>query len=43
MFVVFLLLIYNIPSYGTFSIVAMDSETDAWGVAVASRVPDVKP
>jgi uncharacterized Ntn-hydrolase superfamily protein len=41
MFVVFLLLIYNIPSYGTFSIVAMDSETDAWGVAVASRVPDV--
>lgn len=41
MFAILLLLIFNISPYGTFSIVAMDPETDEWGVAVASRVPDV--
>jgi uncharacterized Ntn-hydrolase superfamily protein len=35
-----LLLIY-VSGYGTFSIVAMDPETDEYGVAVASRVLDV--
>jgi uncharacterized Ntn-hydrolase superfamily protein len=39
MFLVVLLL--SIPSYGTFSIVAMDPLTSEWGVAVASRVLDV--
>jgi len=38
---VFLLLIFSIPTYATFSIVAMDPETEEWGVAVASKVPDV--
>lgn len=35
-----LILLVYIPS-GTFSIVAMDPETNEWGVAVASRVYDV--
>ena len=39
MFLIFIL--FNIPSHGTFSIVAMDPETSEWGVAVASRVLDV--
>jgi uncharacterized Ntn-hydrolase superfamily protein len=30
-----------LSEYGTFSIVAMDPQTDEWGVAVASRVLDV--
>jgi uncharacterized Ntn-hydrolase superfamily protein len=30
-----------VPLYGTFSIVAVDPETEEFGVAVASRVPDV--
>lgn len=34
-------LLINIPGQGTFSIVAMDPETNEWGIAVASRVPDV--
>ncbi len=34
-------LLFSISNYGTFSIVAMDPETNEWGIAVASRVPDV--
>jgi uncharacterized Ntn-hydrolase superfamily protein len=30
-----------LSEYGTFSIVAMDPQTDEWGIAVASRVLDV--
>lgn len=41
-FLIFLfLLVFYIPSYTTFSIVAMDPETEEWGVAVSSKVPDV--
>ena len=36
-----ILLLVCLSDYGTFSIVAMDPQTDEWGVAVASRVPDV--
>jgi len=36
-----LMLIYVVPQSGTFSIVAMDPETEEWGVAVASKVLDV--
>jgi uncharacterized Ntn-hydrolase superfamily protein len=34
-------LVICLSGYGTFSIVAMDPQTDEWGVAVASRVLDV--
>jgi uncharacterized Ntn-hydrolase superfamily protein len=40
MCILFLFLISN-SNFGTFSIVAMDPETEEWGIAVASRVPDV--
>ncbi len=36
-----LILLASMSGYGTFSIAAMDPETDEWGVAVASRVLDV--
>lgn len=36
-----LILLVGMSGYGTFSIVAMDPETNEWGVAVASRVLDV--
>ena len=36
-----ILSLFSIPSNGTFSIVAMDTETSEWGIAVASRVLDV--
>ncbi|UCG30339.1 MAG: DUF1028 domain-containing protein [candidate division WOR-3 bacterium] len=36
-----IMLIVCLSGYGTFSIVAMDPETDEYGVAVASRVLDV--
>ena len=36
-----LLLLVCFSEYGTFSIVAMDPQTDEWGIAVASRVLDV--
>lgn len=36
-----IILLVGMSGYGTFSIVAMDPETDEWGVAVASRVLDV--
>lgn len=36
-----LILFFHIPINGTFSIVAMDPETQEWGIAVASRVLDV--
>ena len=35
------ILIFSMSDYGTFSIAAMDPETNEWGVAVASRVLDV--
>lgn len=41
MLAVFVFLICSISPYGTFSIVAMDPATDEWGIAVASKVPDV--
>ena len=34
-------IMFCLSGYGTFSIVAMDPQTDEWGVAVASRVLDV--
>lgn len=37
----FAVLLFCYPSQGTFSIVAVDGETGEYGVAVASRVPDV--
>lgn len=37
--ILFLLVCFS--EYGTFSIVAMDPQTDEWGIAVASRVLDV--
>ena len=37
----FLYLIFVLTQPGTFSIVAVDPETDEWGVAVASKVLDV--
>jgi uncharacterized Ntn-hydrolase superfamily protein len=36
-----MLILICLSGYGTFSIVAMDPQTDEWGVAVASRVLDV--
>jgi uncharacterized Ntn-hydrolase superfamily protein len=36
-----LTLLICVSGYGTFSIVAMDPQTDEWGIAVASRVLDV--
>ncbi len=36
-----ILILVCLAGYGTFSIVAMDPQTDEWGVAVASRVLDV--
>lgn len=36
-----LIVLASMSGYGTFSIAAMDPETDEWGVAVASRVLDV--
>jgi uncharacterized Ntn-hydrolase superfamily protein len=39
--VILFLFVFYIPSYATFSIVAMDPETEEWGVAVSSKVPDV--
>ncbi len=41
MFAFLLILTCILSGYGTFSIVAMDPETDEWGIAVASKVPDV--
>jgi uncharacterized Ntn-hydrolase superfamily protein len=38
---IFALLLFCRPSGGTFSIVAVDPETGEYGVAVASKVPDV--
>jgi uncharacterized Ntn-hydrolase superfamily protein len=34
-------MLFCLSDYGTFSIAAMDPQTDEWGVAVASRVLDV--
>jgi uncharacterized Ntn-hydrolase superfamily protein len=41
MFTLICLVVFNSLEFGTFSIVAMDPQTREWGVAVASRVPDV--
>lgn len=41
MIALFLMFIYVVPLSGTFSIVAMDPETEEWGIAVASKVLDV--
>ncbi len=41
MIVLVLMLISVVPLSGTFSIVAMDPETEEWGIAVASKVLDV--
>ncbi len=41
MITILFMLICFVPAPGTFSIVAMDPETEEWGVAVASKVLDV--